>query len=159
MELKENGKATTSEKIEEILNKSKLPYIPITHYNHDGFFVPIEDIKNEQLCDGIRVIMCNKDCCRIFPHEILYITIEDRKSVLYLTNGRVETNYHLDHWKKLLDEKYFAQPHYSFIVNLNYVVEVSKKSVKIKNGSKEYSVYTSSRRIGDFKKLFLNFRG
>lgn len=100
MELREIGQAKTSEEIEEILNKSELPYIPITYYNHDGFFVPIEDITNEQLCDGIRVTMCNKDCCRIYPHEMLYIDIEDRKFVLCLTNGRVETNYHFDHWKK-----------------------------------------------------------
>lgn len=38
MKLKEIGKAKTSEKIEEILYKSELPYIPITYYNHDGFF-------------------------------------------------------------------------------------------------------------------------
>lgn len=159
MKLKEIGQSKTSEEIEEILNKSEVPYIPITYYNHDGFFVPIEDITNEQLCDGIRVTMCNKDCCRIYPHEILYIAIENRKSVLYLTNGIVETNHHLDYWENILNANDFAKPHASYIVNLNYVVEITKDSVKVKYKDVEHSVYTSSRKIGIFKKTFLKFKG
>ena len=69
----------------------------------------------------------NKDIFKVYPHGILCIAIEDRKSVLYLTNRKIETNYHLDHWKGLLDLKIFAQPHHSFIVNLNYVDEVTKR--------------------------------
>ena len=159
MELKEIGQTRTSEEIEELLNKSELPYIPITYYNHNGFFIPIGDTREEQVCPGISVTKCNKDCCRVYPHEILYIAIEDRKSVLYLTKGRVETNYHLDHWEKLLDKNNFAKPHASYIVNLNYVVEVTKNSVKVKYKDAEHSVYTSSRKIGAFKKTFMNFKG
>lgn len=106
---------------------------------------------------GIIVQTSSKDICRIYPHEILYIAIEDRKSVLYLIDKKVETNYRLDHWKELLDLKTFAQPHHSFIVNLNYVDEVTKDWVKVKYRDKEYPVYTSSRKIGAFKKAFLKF--
>ena len=106
---------------------------------------------------GIIVQTNNKDVCRIYPHEILYIAIEDRKSVLYLTNRKIETNYRLDYWKGILDLKVFAQPHHSFIVNLNYVDEVTKEWVKVKCGENEYPVYTSSRKIGAFKKAFLKF--
>ena len=158
MELKEIGRARTSEEIEELLNKSELPYIPITYYGYDGFFIPKDGINNEEFLHGISVTMCNKDCCKIYPHEILYIAIEDRKSVLYLTNGKIETYLHLEHWRNILDERYFAQPHYSYIVNLNYVYQVTKDFVKLKYRNKEYSVYTSSRKIGTFKKVFLNFK-
>lgn len=157
MEIKEIGQTKTSEEIEEFLNKSELPYIPITYYNHSGFFIPIGDINEEQFRPGICVTKCNKDCCKVYPHEILYIAIEDRKSVLYLTTGRIETNYHLDYWEKLLDERIFAKPHASYIVNLNYVVELTKDSVKIKHKEIEYSVYTSSRKIRAFKEAFFNF--
>lgn len=159
MELKEIGRARTSEDIEELLNKSELPYIPITYYNHNGFFIPIGNAKEEQVCLGISVTKCNKDCCRVYPHEILYIAIEDRKSVLYLIDGRVETNYHLDYWENILDANNFAKPHASYIVNLNYVVEITKNSVKVKHKDVEHSVYTSSRKIGAFKKTFMNFKG
>ncbi len=104
---------------------------------------------------GIIVQTSNKELCKVYPHEILYIAIENRKSVLYLTHGRVETNHQLDHWKGILDLEIFAQPHHSFIVNLNYVDEITKEFVKVKYGNKEYSVYTSLRKIGAFKKAFL----
>ena len=159
MELKEIGQTKTSEEIKEILNKNELSHIPITYYNYEGFFIPIGDTNEKQVCPGISVTKCNKDCCRVYPHEILYIAIEDRKSVLYLTNGRVETNYHLDYWEHILDANNFAKPHASYIVNLNYVVEVTKNSVKVKHKDAEHSVYTSSRKIGAFKKTFMNFKG
>lgn len=106
---------------------------------------------------GIIVQTSGRNACRIYPHEIMYIAIENRKSVLYLTSGRVETSNQLDYWKGILDSDIFAQPHHSFIVNLNYVEEVTKDFVKVKNGNKEYSVYTSLRKIGSFKKAFLKF--
>ncbi len=159
MEVKEIEQTKTSGEVEEILKRNELPHIPITYYNHDGFFIPIGDIKEEHICPGICVTKCDKDCCRIYPHEILYIAIEDRKSVLYLINGRVETNYHLDYWENILDANNFAKPHASYIVNLNYVVEITKNSVKVKHKDVEHSVYTSSRKIGAFKKTFMNFKG
>ncbi len=158
MELKQIGRAVTSEEIEELFNKSELPYIPITYYNYDGFFIPIGDTKEAQICQGIYITKCNKDCCRVYPNQILYIAIEDRKSVLYLIDGRIETNYHLDHWERLLSKNSFAKPHASYIVNLNYVVEVTKDFVTLKYGDNEYEVYTSLRKIGAFKKAFLKFK-
>lgn len=59
MELKEIGQAKTSEEIEEILNKSELPQIPITYYGSEGFLVPIEEINNKNLYLGICGMMCN----------------------------------------------------------------------------------------------------
>ncbi len=159
MELKEIEQTKTSEEIEEILNRNELPHIPIAYYNYEGFFIPFGKTKEEQGCPRINVTKCNKDCCRVYPHEILYIAIEDRKSVLYLTAGRVETNYHLDYWENILDANTFAKPHASYIVNLNYVVEITKDSVKVKHKDAEYSVYTSSRKISAFKKTFMNFKG
>ena len=98
-----------------------------------------------------------KDCHLVYPQKIVYIAIEDRKSVLYLTDGKIETNYRLDHWKNLLDQNCFAQPHYSYMVNLNYVAEVTKDFVIVKCMDVEYKVYTSSRKIASFRKAFLNF--
>ena len=112
-------------------------------------------------CCGSAIIIqtCNKDICRIYPHDILYIAIEDRRSVLYLTDRKIETNYHLNYWKSTLKERCFAQPHYSYIVNLNYVNEITRDFVKIKSGNDEYKVYTSARKISAFKKSFIEFIG
>lgn len=114
---------------------------------------------DEVNCDSAIIVQtCNKDVlCKVYLNDIMFIAIENRKSVLYLTDKKVETHYSIDYWKEKLDGDVFVQPHYSYIVNLNYVDEVTKDFVKIKYGDKEHSVYTSSRKIGAFRKAFLKF--
>ncbi len=116
---------------------------------------------NDEACEktccnsDIIVQTSSKDVCRIHPGDIIYIAIENRKSAVYVDGKRIETNYSLEHWKTILNTRIFAQPHSSFLVNLCYVEEVTKDFVKIKHKEKEYSVYTSSRKLNSFKKAFL----
>ncbi len=154
---KENVQTETKNEIDCILSECNLPHIPITYCGNDGFFVPAEGIGKKQSFSGIPVMTSKKDCHLVYPQKIVYIAIEDRKSVLYLTDGKIETNYRLDHWKNLLDQNCFVQPHYSFIVNLNYVAQVTKDFVIVKYMDTEHKVYTSSRKIASFRKAFLNF--
>lgn len=153
METKEIGHIKTKEKITEILNSNGLSHYPVTYYGYKGVFIPIDD----GTYPGIAVTKCNKDICRVYPHEIIYIAIEDRKSVLYFTDRKIETHYPMEHWKAVLDEKSFAQPHYSYIVNLHYVEEVTKDFVILRCGEYEYRVYTSMRKISSFKKAVSEF--
>ncbi len=154
-------KEATKEKLIEFMEQNDIAYSLLECFGCDRFCINIsgEETKCKKHCcnSGIIVQTCNKDVYRIYPNEILYIAIEYRKSVLYLTDRKMETNYRLEYWKDILDSKTFAQPHNSFIVNLNYVNEVAKEWVKVRYGEKEYLVYTSSRKIGAFKKAFLNF--
>lgn len=111
---------------------------------------------NKPCCSSdIIVQTSNKEECRIRQCDIIYIAIENRKSAVYIDGRRIETNYSLEHWKEILNPKIFAQPHSSFLVNLCYVEEVTKDFVKIKHKGKDYSVYTSSRKLASFKKAFL----
>ena len=151
MELKEIGQIT--EESTEMLSRSGLSHYPVTYHGCKGVFIPTDNTAYPV----ISVTKCNKNICRVYPHKIIYIAIEDRKSVLYLTDGKIETHYPMEHWKESLDEKNFAQPHYSYLVNLNYVEEVTKDFVTLKSGEKEYKVYTSMRKVGTFKKAVLEF--
>ncbi len=159
MEVKEIEKPKTKEEITELLSNNGLPCIPVTYYGYEGLFVPVNDKGNCNLSPGIPVTTCNKDICIVYPHEIVYITIVGRKSVMYLTDRKLETYHPIEHWKNVLDEKSFAQPHYSYIVNLNYVAEITKDFVKVRYGDKEEPVYTSSRKIGAFRKAVVEFGG
>ena len=154
-------KEATKAKLSEFMEQNNIAYNLIECCGCDRFCIDLSSVENsfkKHCCNSSIVIQkSNKDICRIYPHEILYIAIEDRKSVLYLTDRKIETNYRLDHWKGILDLKTFAQPHHSFIVNLNYVDEVTREWVKVKYRDTEYSVYTSSRKIGAFKRTFLKF--
>ena len=153
METKEIGHIKTKEEIVEILNNNVLSHYSITYHGCKGLFIPT----NGGTYPGIVVTRCNKDICRVYPHEIIYIAIEDRKSVLYLTDRKIETHYSMEHWKETLDEKSFAQPHYSYIVNLHYVEAVTKDFVTLRCGEKEYKVYTSMRKVGAFKRAVVEF--
>lgn len=157
MEVKEIGQPKTKAEITELLSDNGLPFVPITYYGCEGLFVPLEDSENLDFSPGIPVTTCSKDICIVYPHEIVYIAIEGRKSVMYLTDKKLETYHPIEHWKTVLDEKSFAQPHYSYIVNLNYVSEVSKDFVKVRYGDKEELVYTSSRKISAFRKAVAEF--
>ncbi len=147
----------TKEEINEILKDSGLSYFPTAYRGCEGFFIPANDNESRITYPGLSVTLCNKDIYKLYPHKILYIAIEDRKSVLYLTDRKIETHYSIEYWKDVLDEKSFAQPHYSYLVNLNYVEEVSKDFVLLRYGEEEYKVYTSSRKIGAFKKAMGEF--
>ncbi len=155
MKTKEIGKSKAE--ITTILNSNDLSYFSVTYHGCKGFFVPVSDGENCHTYPGMSVTTSNKDICRVYPHEILYIAIEDRKSVLYLTDDKIETHYPMEHWKEVLDEKSFAQPHYSYLVNLNYVEEVTKDFVTLRCGDDEYKVYTSTRKTGAFKKAVAEF--
>lgn len=155
MKTKEIGKSKAE--ITTILNSNDLLYFSVTYHGCNGFFVPVSDGENCHTYPGVSVTTSNKDICRVYPHEILYIAIEDRKSVLYLTDRKIETYCSMDYCKKFLDEKSFAQPHYSYLVNLNYVDEVTKDFVTLRFGEDEYKVYTSMRKIGAFKKAVVEF--
>ena len=157
METKEIGHIKSKEKIEKILNSNGLSHYPVTYYGCNGLFIPTGDSEDCRTYPGISVTMCNKDICRVYPHEIIYIAIEDRKSVLYLTDRKIETHYSMEHWKETLNEKSFAQPHYSYIVNLHYIEKVTKDFVTLRCGKDEYKVYTSMRKIGAFKKAVVKF--
>lgn len=157
MAVKEIEKAKTKAEIIEILDANGMDYRMTVCDGYERICIPLSDEVN---CNtAIIVQTCNKDVlCKVYLNEILFIAIENRKSVLYLTDKKIETHYSIDYWKEKLDEAVFVQPHYSYIVNLNYVDEVTKDFVKIKNGVQEHSVYTSSRKISAFRKAFLNFK-
>lgn len=158
MGVKEIEQLKTKAEIIEILDVNGIDYNLTTCNGCERICISLDD---ETHCCNPSIIVqtCNKDVlCRVNINEIMFIAIENRKSVLYLTDKKIETHYSIDYWKEKLDGDIFAQPHYSYIVNLNYVDEVTKDFVKIKYGDKEYSVYTSSRKIGAFRKAFLNFK-
>lgn len=158
MAVKEIGKAKTKAEIIEILDANGIDFNITTCGGCERICISLDDESNCCCNSEIIVQTCNKDVlCKVYLNKIMFIAIENRKSVLYLTDRKIETHYSIDYWKEKLNAEIFVQPHYSYIVNLNYVDEVTKDFVKIKYGDTEHSVYTSSRKIGAFRKAFLEF--
>lgn len=153
-------KYSTKSEIIELLDKNNIQYCETSCHGCDSICIIFDQSTQNQSCveASITVLTTNKDVCKIYPHEILYISIEKRNTVLHLTDKEIQTPYPISFWKTVLDEKFFMQPHYSYIVNLNYVANITKDIITIKYGEKNYVVYASSRKIAPFKEALLKLK-
>lgn len=92
--------------------------------------------------------------------DILYITTEGRKSAIITKSGKYITNKRISYWKeKLKDIYYFAQPHHSYIVNLNNIKSFSKTELLIESSSSKYTLPVSQRGYSGFKKAYFLYAG
>ncbi|WP_455798485.1 LytR/AlgR family response regulator transcription factor [Clostridium butyricum] len=92
---------------------------------------------------------------KILISNIKYLEIYNRKVIIHTNNSKNYTNsYKLKYWNEKLQPFGFANPHNSFLVNLNYVVELSKEKVTLIDGE---TIYVSQRKYKDFKKRFIDF--
>lgn len=160
-----NNKVEDSENAKSVvidfLEKSGIPYSIIENDEKIHIELTCEQQMYKNLCyyTPLIVLTSNKDVCKVYPYEIMYIAIEDRESVLHLIDERIiKTNHNISYWEGVLPAECFARPHNSYIVNLNYVTEVTRDFVYLKYKKNQYSIYTSQRKVAAFKKAFLNFR-
>ena len=146
----------------EFLEKNEIPYSLIENDDGESICIDLnfnnETFKSDFYYAPLMIEASDKAVCKVYPYEIMHIAIEDRESVLYLNDKKViRTNYSLYYWENILSTRCFKRPHNSYIVNLNYVTEVTKCFVKLKYRDNQYSIYTSQRKVANFKKAFLNF--
>ena len=146
----------------EFLEKNEIPYNLIEHDDYESICIDLNFdnklFKSDFYYAPLVIETCDKDVCNVFPYEIMHIAIEDRESVLYLIDKKaIRTNYNISHWEDILSSRCFKRPHHSYIVNLNYVTEVTQDYVFLKYRNNQYTIYTSQRKVRKFKKAFLNF--
>lgn len=159
---KMDSKETVKSIVLEFLEKNEIPYSLIENDNCESISIDLnfynETFKSDFYYAPLIIETSDKDVCKVYPYEIMHIAIEDRESVLYLIDKKViRTNYNISHWEDVLSSRCFKRPHNSYIVNLNYVTQVTKYFVYLKYRTNQYTIYTSQRKVGKFKKAFLNF--
>lgn len=72
---------------------------------------------------------------RIPYKNIMYIEYMDRYTYIDLNNHKIlKTKYKMYEWLELLKNLYFVQSYKSILINLNYVDEIKKKYVVLKDG-------------------------
>ncbi len=100
------------------------------------------------------------ECHNIFTVDILYLTIENRKTKIITKNDEYISNKKFDYWKRHLKSyDYFAQSHYSFIVNLKNVTDFNKNEITLSFGSQKVKVPISRSFYISFKKAFYEYMG
>lgn len=94
---------------------------------------------------------------KIGESSIVCIYAHLRKSVVLTDTGcKIQTRLNIKDWiVKLGQNDLFASPHYSYIVNLNFIRECTSSSIVLqcKNGD-SLKIYPSKRKYPDFRNKF-----
>lgn len=100
------------------------------------------------------------ECHNIFTIDILYLTIEKRKTKIITKNNEYISNKKFEYWKNCLKSyDYFAQSHYSYILNLKNVTDFDKNEVTLSSDPKKVKVPISRSFYPSFKKSFYEYMG
>lgn len=100
------------------------------------------------------------ECHNIYTNDILYLTIEHRKTKIVTKNREYISNKKLDYWKNQLSKyEYFAQSHYSFIVNLKNVTDFNRNEITLTFNSTKLKVPISRSFYAPFKTAFYEYMG
>jgi len=96
----------------------------------------------------------------IFTQEILYICIHGRGSLIKTKTTEYQSHCALSEWNEQLNTDLFCQPHYSYIVNLQNVHNLTKTDVILLDGMGEpLTVIISRRKYAAFKNAFFKHVG
>lgn len=96
----------------------------------------------------------------IFTGDILYLTIDSRKTKIVTKSSDYLVAQKLDSWEaQLLPTACFAKPHYSYLVNLRYVTDLSKSEVVLRSGDDEIVIPVSRGYYTSFKRAFYGYMG
>lgn len=91
---------------------------------------------------------------KVLINDIKYLGIENRKVMVYTTDGVYFSSTSLKEWEKILYGYDFAKPHSSYLVNFKYIKQVNKEHVILTDGE---SVYVSQRKYKEFKDKFIKY--
>lgn len=92
---------------------------------------------------------------RISLEHIHYIESKGRKLALYLDDGVLEYYGRISDIEKEVDDAFYSV-HRSFIVNMEYVADYERFSVKLTDGS---DIPLSRNRYNDFIQAYISFTG
>lgn len=90
--------------------------------------------------------------------DIIYVEVLRKTTTFYTTSGIVQCNEPISRFRELLNCTFFAVPHNSYIVNLNYVSLFKRDTIEIT--SSLFSVVKISvapRKQAKFRKQFMSF--
>ncbi|MBQ6936250.1 MAG: response regulator transcription factor [Clostridia bacterium] len=95
---------------------------------------------------------------KIVQNDIVLAFIDGRKIKIVSTKGENYCNLKLKEFAGLLSASFFASPHASFIVNLNYSTKYQRTEITLTNDKKEYIVPVSAKNQPSFRETYFKFQ-
>ena len=90
-------------------------------------------------------------------NHIVCVYINKRKTQVVTTTESFESTEKLSYWQEQLPAAFFSQPHYSYLVNMNYVVRLEHDFALLIYGEHTLEVPCTQRKRATFKQHFLEF--
>lgn len=111
---------------------------------------------NEKL---ITVHLKHNQVLRVLASDVVYIESKFKKVIINTKERSYETTDTLKTVASLFNVDYFAVPHSSFIVNLNYIKDFKRGEILLTEPYDNLRISVASRKQTEFRRRFLNFIG
>lgn len=115
----------------------------------------ISEINNS----SITVHSKTNEIIKIKKSDIVYVEVMRKTTTFYTKNGIVQCNEPITTFRDMLNSSYFAIPHNSYIVNLNYVLSYKRDKVLMDYGDIPHTISIATRKQPEFKQKFMSFIG
>ena len=107
----------------------------------------------------INVHLKNNQILRIYASDVVFIEAKFKKVIIYTTEGSYEAKGSLKNISDLFNASFFAVPHNSYIVNLNYVKSFKRDEIKLLKPYEDVRISVASRKQSEFRKKIFDFGG
>lgn len=105
------------------------------------------------------IIIHTKDniTLKLFQKDIVYVETKLKKVTIYTKNENYIVKETLKQLKDLLNASYFAIPHNSYIVNLNYIKSFKRDEITLIEPFQNENISVAMRKQPEFKRKFLDY--
>ena len=104
----------------------------------------------------VQIKGCNGNVYRLHRNEIVFAEAKARKTIILTTNSKIDANLSIAKIKELLNTPNFINPHYSFVVNSDYISHIEGRDIMVKVNYHYFRVPIASKRISVTKKQLVN---
>ncbi len=107
----------------------------------------------------ITLHMKDRRVIRVKQSDIVYVEAKLKKVTVYTFDKEYVIKESLKELHDILTAAYFAVPHSSYIVNLNYVRDFKRDEFSLDKPYENEKIYVATRKQAEFKRKFLDFIG
>lgn len=115
----------------------------------------------ELLNDSYITFIESKNSNRIKLHlnDIILVEVDNRLTKIISTQGVFYSKNKISYWKEKLNASFYAIPHFSYIINMNYTTSHKRNEVTLTYKDDDYNVPISAPNQSAFRKKYFKFQG
>ena len=122
-------------------------------------FSVLEKAVNEINKKVITIHLKGNQVLRIFASDVVYIESKFKKVIVNTREKTYESTDSLKTLSGMFSADFFAVPHSSYIVNLNYVKDFKRDEIFLLEPYDNVRISVATRKQTEFRRQFLNFIG